>query len=74
VTHAPTNSSFSLKSPKNIGWGVQIIKLLITYFSPLTSYRVLLIGFFYLAQETPVRLGLFIHEISRSHTTTHHSR
>jgi len=30
--------------------------------------------FFYLAQQPPVDQGLLIHEVSRSHTTTHHSR
>jgi len=27
-----------------------------------------------LAQQPPVGKGLLIHEVSRSHTTTHHSR
>jgi len=27
-----------------------------------------------LAQQPPVGQGLLIHEVSRSHTTTHHSR
>ena len=30
--------------------------------------------FLFLAQQPPVGQGLLIHEISRSHTTTHHSR
>ena len=30
--------------------------------------------FVYLAQEPPVGQGLLIHEVSRSHSTTHHSR
>jgi len=30
--------------------------------------------FFYLAQQPPVGHGLLIYEVSRSHTTTHHSR
>ena len=29
---------------------------------------------FLLPQQPPVGQGLFIHEVSRSHTTTHHSR
>jgi len=29
---------------------------------------------FFLAQQPPVDQGLLIHEVSRSHTTTHHSR
>jgi len=29
---------------------------------------------FFLAQQPPVRQGLLIHVVSRSHTTTHHSR
>jgi len=32
------------------------------------------ISFFRLALQSPVGHGLFIHEVSRSHTTTHHSR
>ena len=28
----------------------------------------------YLAQQHPVGQGLFIHDVSRSHTTAHHSR
>jgi len=28
----------------------------------------------YLAQQPPVSQVLLIHEVSRSHTTTHHSR
>jgi len=31
-------------------------------------------GGFFLARQPPVGQGLLIHEISRSHTTTHHSR
>ena len=34
----------------------------------------LLFFFFYLAQQPPVGHGLLIHEVSRSHTTTHHNR
>ena len=30
--------------------------------------------FFLLLQQPPVGLGLLIHEVSKSHTTTHHSR
>ena len=30
--------------------------------------------FLFLAQQPPVGQGLLIHEVSRSHTTTHHSR
>jgi len=30
--------------------------------------------FFYLAQQPPLGQGLLIHEVSRSHSTTHHSR
>jgi hypothetical protein len=30
--------------------------------------------FFYLAQQPPVGYGIHIHEVSRLHTTTHHSR
>ena len=30
--------------------------------------------FFYLAQQPPESQVLLIHEVSRSHTTTHHSR
>jgi hypothetical protein len=30
--------------------------------------------FFFLARQPPVGQGLFIHEVSRPHTTTHHSR
>jgi len=30
--------------------------------------------FFYLAQQPPVGQGLLIHEVSRSHSTTHHSQ
>jgi len=29
---------------------------------------------FFLAQQPPVGQGLLIREVSRSHTTTHHSR
>jgi len=29
---------------------------------------------FFLAQELPVGQGLLIHEVSWSHTTTHHNR
>jgi len=28
----------------------------------------------FVAQQPPVGQGLLIHEVSRSHTTTHHSR
>ena len=31
-------------------------------------------AFFYLAQQPPVGQGFLIHEIYRSHSTTHHSR
>jgi hypothetical protein len=31
-------------------------------------------AYFYLAQMSPVHQGLPIHEVSRSHTTTEHSR
>jgi len=31
-------------------------------------------SFFLLAQQPPLGQGLLIHEVSRSHTTTHHSR
>jgi hypothetical protein len=30
--------------------------------------------FFYLARQSPVGHGLLMHEVSRSHTATHHSR
>jgi len=30
--------------------------------------------FFYLAQQPQVEYGLLSHEVSRLHTTTHHSR
>ena len=30
--------------------------------------------FLFLAQQPPVGQGLLIHEVSRSHATTHHSR
>ena len=29
---------------------------------------------FFLARQPPLGQGLLIHEVSRSHTTTHHSR
>jgi len=30
--------------------------------------------YYYLAQQPPVGQGLLFHEVSRSHTTMHHSR
>jgi len=41
--------------------------------SPPVTDRNLLF-FFYLAQQPPMGQGLLIHEVSRSHTTTQHSR
>ena len=38
-----------------------------------SSYGNVFEFFFYLAQQPPVGQGLLIHEISRSHTTTHHN-
>jgi len=38
----------------------------ITCFQPI-------VFFFLLAQQPPVGQGFLIHEVSRSHTTTHHS-
>ena len=38
-----------------------------TYIIPLNYY-------FYLARQPPVGHGLLLYEVSRSHTTTHHSR
>jgi hypothetical protein len=43
----------------------------------LTSWKILLNkgGFVvFLSRQPPVRQGLIIHEVYRSHTTTHHSR
>jgi len=37
-------------------------------------FRTTLNNFFFWAQQPPVGQGLLIHEVSRSHTTTHHSR
>jgi len=39
--------------------------------SALLSYLVALL---FLARQPPVGQGLLIHEVSRSHTMTHHSR
>ena len=35
---------------------------------------IVVIYFFNLSQQPPVGQGLLIHEVSRSHTATHHSR
>jgi hypothetical protein len=37
-------------------------------------YGSLLLNFFILVRQPPVGQGLLIHEVSRSHTTTHHIR
>ena len=36
--------------------------------------NIVLFLFFFLARQPPMGQGLLIHEVSRSHTTTHHSR
>ena len=59
-----TCSARRFSHPHNIGWGLQIIKLLIMHF----------FSFFLVALRPNAGLGLLIHEVSRSHTTTHHSR
>jgi hypothetical protein len=41
---------------------------------PSTHFRTHLSGCLFLARQPPVGHGLLIHEVPRSHTTTHHSR
>ena len=40
--HTPPISFFSILSPEQFGWGIQIVKLLLMYFSPPRCYLVLL--------------------------------
>jgi hypothetical protein len=40
MLHTPPVLFFSIDQPSNNGWGVQIFKLLILYFSPLACYLI----------------------------------
>ena len=46
----------------------------VTKFSILFKFAIGPYFYFYLAQQPPMGQGLPIHEVSRSHTTTHHSQ
>jgi len=55
-----------LSVPHTHGW--------IMNYKLLRKKLVIVLHFLYVAQQPPVGQGLLIYEVSRSHTTTHHSR
>jgi hypothetical protein len=62
VTETYTSLNYSNKH--------SVITVLTTSF----DIYIILFIFYYLSQQPPVSQGLLIHEVSRSHSTTHHSR
>ena len=57
----------------NVTLYVHSLSFLFISSSPISS-NTRLYHVFFLARQPPVGQGLLIHEVSRSHTTTHHSR
>jgi hypothetical protein len=53
---------------------VQVVANAIVIYVRVVANDVVISSFFLLAQQPPVGQDLLIHEVSRSHTTTHHSQ